>query len=552
MTPVTGKPRFEPSAFVWIGAAAVLGAYVAVLVRYSPLALQDYPTHLARARIIADLLFEHGAHFGAQFQFHWLAIPYVAGDLLTACAIEWLGVDRAAALWSVLVFLSLPAALLFYLSTTQIPRSAHALLILICAYLSTDWFFLMGFLEFRLGLAMTLVLLGVAEHVRRSPSAALFAAYALIATVGYLTHLAVLVFATVAVGTTTVVRLSQRRSRPGTEIGLLLPSALLLAWHFGFASAYRQPGDLVENGYVWGPWTAKVAGLATEFNRFHSHPDLVLFGLLLGALALYAGPVWRGVRLRAPALEYLLIAVVMIGLYAALPRGYSEAFYVDVRALPLAALFAILAVLAMARPQARGVSFALGAAAMLAALNLAYLTKHLDAHARWQARYREIVDAMPQGAHVLPVHASGREGHVIPTLYSYSFAIVDRDAVAPYVQTGDTGNPQKYVRYRNRPYAPEQFWYVRSGPPQVDWTRVGCAYEFILVDKPYDARRFPVPLEKVRENESAALLRLTPSIPARSDGVTPSCEQLAALAPVSRPHPGVNGPGGARRQRARS
>ncbi len=43
------------------------------------------------------------------------------------------------------------------------------------------------------------------------------------------------------------------------------------------------------------------------------------------------------------------MACTMLGLYFVLPMGYAEAYYVDVRALPLACLLLVAAILTFAR-----------------------------------------------------------------------------------------------------------------------------------------------------------------------------------------------------------
>ncbi len=85
---------------------SILLAYAGVLIWLSPLALQDYPNHLARVFVLSDLIFHHGAHFGEQFQYRFLAIPYILGDLLLAGAVALFGIGGAAALWTTVVFLS--------------------------------------------------------------------------------------------------------------------------------------------------------------------------------------------------------------------------------------------------------------------------------------------------------------------------------------------------------------------------------------------------------------------------------------------------------------
>src|SRR6195256_3576696 len=158
-------------------ALAVL-AYIAVLLWFSPLLLQDYPNHLARAQILADLLFRHGAEFGQSFRFHLLLTPYISGDLVLSSLVQVAGFKAAAAIWAILTFLSLPAAVYAYLRTRGASTEVTLLVLFISLYLSTDTFFVMGFFEFKLSIALVLVALAMVELLRQRWSGVRFGMFA--------------------------------------------------------------------------------------------------------------------------------------------------------------------------------------------------------------------------------------------------------------------------------------------------------------------------------------------------------------------------------------
>jgi hypothetical protein len=117
--------------------------------------------------------------------------------------------------------------------------------------------------------------------------------------------------------------------------------------------------------------------------------------------------------------------------------------------------------------------------------------------------------------------------------------------VIPYLFSGDRGDPMKYFRYRTRPYWPEEDWYVeqrkwRAGTPwtyrlqgqdytwrfayskrnfywepldlvPVDWNRVACQYDFLLMTLPADMSLIGVPTHSVRANNTAALVAVDKS-----------------------------------------
>jgi hypothetical protein len=60
------------------------------------------------------------------------------------------------------------------------------------------------------------------------------------------------------------------------------------------------------------------------------------------------------------------------------------------------------------------------------------------------------------------------------------------------------------------PYAPDAQWYrwQLKGDPAgaVNWNRVRCDYDFLLITEPFDARYIRVPTVTVASNEAAVLM----------------------------------------------
>jgi hypothetical protein len=228
-------------------------------------------------------------------------------------------------------------------------------------------------------------------------------------------------------------------------------------------------------------------------------------------------PLRRQLQRRAfmqPAvLEMLLLAGVFLCMYIVLPSTDGEASFLDLRALALVPLFVSIACLLL--PDARSSAYqsracpAIVLAALLALCNLAYLSSHLVKDNAWMAQYRTIIAAVPKGAKVLPLYPGNDE--LNPFMHAASFVVIDRQAVIPYLFSGNRGNPQTYFRYRHFPYAPSNTWYFPSDPPVSDanWRAVACGYDFLLLTKPLDLRRVHVATRPVIENASAALLAVT-------------------------------------------
>jgi hypothetical protein len=488
--------------------ATIATAYVVTLGWFTQFPFQDFPNHLTRATVLADLFFSHGATFGQMFEFHFMPVPYILGDVLLAGLVGIFGPTGAGVLWNSIVLLSWPAALLFLTYVTGVPRNGRLFVLFLSLYLATDWFFLLAFTQFRLGMALMVVALGVAHLLRLRWTAVRFAAFCALLIAGYFTHLVYVIFLAPCLIVTAAIRLYFRRASLRTELALIIPVLIVMLWHFGFADqAYRSEGSAPYT-WLWGTVGLKTFALQFEILRFGGRFAKVL--MLLFALVVAWG-LWRDLRwpalLRLPVVESLALAFTFLCIYFVLPSRYSQAAYVDVRALVLISLFVVLARVYLSE-DVRQPAIVLPLAAALALLNLGFLAIRVSDDDAWMKSYRELGARIPKGASVLPIYTSGREGAVSPRLHVSSYLVMDRAAVMPYLFSGDAGHPMKYFRYRNRPYAPTERWYNAILPEPVDWRAIACTYQFLLIGKPYDPSRIRIRTSTVAENESGALLKV--------------------------------------------
>jgi len=531
----------------WRIAVLVLlaGCYVGVLLYFSPLTLQDYPNHLARAVVMSDLMFDQGRQFGSVFELQYLFASYALGDWILAALVHFLGTSSAAAVWAVLVFLSLPLALLAYLRACRVPASSSILMLLLSLYLSTDVFLMRGFLSFRLAVAAVLLALAAIESLRQQWSPGRYLLLCVTVVIAYLTHLAAIAFIAVGLGATALVRMYLGSFRLWREASMWVPLACAVAWQALKASQFRRPDDLVTDSLFWGTVSGKFIQGASEFCRYMPSKDgLFLAGLIVCAVAAAAsrGRLTRREILRPQVLEAGALGIAFLAAFVALPSSYSEASFVDQRAMAMVPLFLVLACLRLSDgggvPDGPDVpdggrltertrspesahrsalprsfrsalsSVAWAAAILLVSFNLAYITKHIRTESHWLAQYREVVAKVPEHALVFPVHTAHAEGCIRPYLHAASFVVIDRQGATPYLFSGDTGAPMKYFRYRNRPYAPDEAWYTSHSAEQVDWKAIAATYPFLLVIKPYTPERIPVQGRIVSENGVATLIAL--------------------------------------------
>jgi len=491
--------------------------YMAVIAWFSPLVIQDYPNHLARALIMEDLLFHHGAVFGSDYQYHFLFTPYVLGDLMLAGLVAIFGLNAAGILWAILTFLSLPLSLLAYLRARQTSADVTVLMLLISLYLSTDTFFVMGFTEFRLSIAVVFVALALMELLRQRWSLTRYAAFVIVIIVSYLTHLAATVFIGAAIGVSAAWQVAFRRwvtfrqVRITREALLILPIVAMLAWHQLVAIHYRQPTDLFNQFSIWGTPEKKVRNLTWDFLRYNTYQELAALVLLVAFLGfalrerLFRDG-WS--RKGSQVFEPWAYAVLFLIMYVALPFAQAEASYIDVRTLALVPVFLILGLLNLPRRATSTGSAVHYLAIGLVAVNLAILTFHFRKNSIWSAHYREVVAKIPEHSHVLPIYTGVRVRDLLMYLHAGSFAVMDRHALIPYQFSGNVGSPMKYFRYEQLPYAPSEFWYHEAKDASVDWHRVSDTYRYALIMKPFSPARIPLQGHIVAQNDAVELLAL--------------------------------------------
>ena len=481
-------------------------SYIGVIAWFSPLVIQDYPNHLARGLIMEDLIFHHGAEFGSTYQYHFLFTPYVLGDLILAALVAVIGLSGAGAVWAIFTFLSLPLSLYAWLRARQTSADVTLLMLFISLYLSTDTFFVMGFTEFKLSVAIVFVALALMELLRRRWSLLRYVAFVAVVVASYLAHLAATVFIGAAVGASAAWGVVLRRARVVREILLMAPVVAALAWHELVAIHYREPTDLINQFSVWGTPAKKISRLIWDFLRYNIYQELVLLLLLAALLGLAFRE--RLPRKSPQVLEPLAYAGVFLILYIAVPFAQTEASYIDVRTLTLIPVFLILGLLNLPRrATSTGLVVHFLAIALVVA-NLAVLTYHFRKSSLWLTQYRDIVAKIPEHSDVLPIYTGGRNRNLYTYLHVGSFAVMDRHALIPYQFSGNVGSPMKYFRYEHLPYAPTEFWYEEGRDVNVDWHRIYATYQYALIMKPFSAARIPLRGRVVAENDTAELLAL--------------------------------------------
>lgn len=493
-------PRLVPLLFV--ATVVLIALYVSLLWSLDALPFEDTPNHITRAVVVADLLFRGGHRYGHAFQFDLSFTPYILGDLVLAPIVEVLGPYVAGRIWMILAAISLPASLALYLRLTG--HSAYSVLIatVLGLYLATDFFFVNGFGAFRIAIAGTVAAAAVGQHYLQGGSRRAFLAYIAILVAGYLNHFSGVVFSAAAVGAVAALMVLARRAPLTRAVHACVPFVAL-------GAAYLLASGEGEGTLRWRlPFASKVLRLASSFQRYDVATEAALAVLFIAACGLMVAR-WRGVRDSWPSFTAGILALVFLGVYVALPYQRGEITYIDVRAVPLITIFALLCAVAAAEQQGRR-SWGVAALALaLAGANWAVLRAHLRPANAEMAQYRSLARTIPPGSVVLPVVTRPRDGRAEPFDSAGALATIETGALTPYIFTGGA---QPYFKGPGLPWAPGEYWYLHRIDPG-DGEALARSYDFVIAMVPLDRRRLPMHTEEVARNEAAVLLRVVHSGP---------------------------------------
>jgi hypothetical protein len=249
----------------------------------------------------------------------------------------------------------------------------------------------------------------------------------------------------------------------------------------------------------------KLWRLVTPFYRYDWLVDgalLLGFAVLCGLL-LVRGRATRGDRRFVTAAS---LAVAFLAAYVAIPYSRGGVAAADARALPLVAIFGLLAALAAAERGGARTALATAIALVVAAANLAALSAHLLRDNAVMREYRSLAAQLPPGARVLPVASGARHGHTYPFQHAGAFATLDAGAYTPYLFSGAV---TPHFRYRAPIAVVGETWYPEGKTLNEDQrAAIASNFEYLLLFDPFDPARLAVGAEPVARNGVARLLRV--------------------------------------------
>jgi hypothetical protein len=446
------RTRFNPQL-----AKALLVALFAILllplwiVRYPP--LTDYPDYLARAFIITHLK-DPAYHFSSFYSTQWGPYPYLATDLSLIGLQHVLPAEVAGRVLLSICVVAVPLAGWWFLRQANPGHDALALWALLLCY---DPFFLDGFINFQLGLALCFFTLGSWLRYLGNPTARRWVALLALATCGYFTHLiSFAITGFVVLAFSLAQRLNLRQIF--WSWGLFVPGVIIyFLWH---RSSYDR-SELQFRGLAQKLFAARTELLHSYSLRFEPIAFWVIVACIFAA--------WLANREFRWNRTWLIVFLATVGLYLALPNALEGIWMIDVRLVP-ALFLLLLGVAKLGRRQ-----LALGVVAMLlCATRTVDVARNFISQQPTLRETQQAIQILPRNARVLPIINIDIVNDDLPHQFYahfWEYAIIERGVLAPFrldlqAQTSLRFDPEAYV-----PDDPETF------PP--DWNKACSNYDYI-------------------------------------------------------------------------
>ncbi len=453
---------------LWL--AVLINAAVVITVRYFP--YTDTTNHLARYVILSEI-WRGNPPFSAEFRL--LPTGYIGMDVigaLLAGLLPPLAVQRIVSL----VAVSLTPIAMYMLLRAKAPAARGWAVV--GALLAFNWFLLIGFTAYSIGVGLAILWIAGWWKHRHRPSAAgriLLIAGALAL---YSVHLSAAAVILVVVSIDTVLRLAPQRfdlrhaMRDGPACtGAAVILALGALWLTGKMIAPPGPLPAYEM-HVRSAWS-KLTHVFAPFYSFSPIQAAVLAGSYLLSLVLFGirhGLAWK----RDPI---VVAGFALFVLYLVFPATFMGAEDADVR-------FVLPALLLLFAGPVRGVRpkrFDLLVPLLGCLLHTGIVWHRAVAIDRELADMATILDLLPARSNVLPLVSDQRRNGRIPAYRHFvQWHTLNRQGRAPALFSGNGyGQHLAHFWIPDPLYHPGDHWGTRDFHA-LAWDRIREQYEFIL------------------------------------------------------------------------
>jgi hypothetical protein len=533
---------FRPHYLWWTALFTLCLILIAPLAAVDVPPLLDYPNHLARAYVLA-----HGRadlHLSQMYAPHWAIIPNLAIDLILPPLLLILPVHTAGRVLLAVTLVLPVIGTILYSQSVFGRRSYWPLAGCLVAY---NGLFLLGFVNFQLGIGLALICAAAWRRLRETRPVAAVALGMASAVVLFFSHLMGLLFFLILLLSHEVERFrnghqqghsrtaSLRRAAWSIPI-ILVPSALYATSAFG-----DQAADI-----SWNTWPEKLIHAVMSVVNYNLPLDIATACFIAAALLTLAT-----LRLIVAPLGSLIALAAVAVLFSVCPFGFKGTGYVDARFAVMFGFLLFGAILPVRLPKKSAllVGFAMVA---LFGLRTAQTAAVWNAHNRDLDQLRSAMSAVEPGSRVLLAAVSPEEAS--PTQQDFlrrrslsdgsrldghtaALLLIERHAFWPFLFANREQQPVELrspyreiaqrtagipdVRLLSAPiYEPGD---VARFPLEGQWS---CCYDYVLLMAAGNQPEFHHPnLESLYQSDYASVFRVkqhAPFVPVGDNGQIPA------------------------------
>jgi hypothetical protein len=454
-----------------LAAVTVLPIWV---VKYPP--LLDYPNHLASSYVLAHL--HDSLPFHSWYSAEWGLYPYVAMDVMLRALQFLLPIEMAGRVYLTLAVLALPAAMWFFLRQANPGEDAIACWALVGTH---NIFFLLGYLNFCVGLAFVFLALGLCLKWCARPTQLSWLCAMLAITATYFSHLIAFGIAGIAITAYCVFARQSVRS-------------LLLTWLMFLPGAccYLYSARIMEkqhSGFVFLDLSDKIDNL---HGIMHGYSDALDY-VTLAALGVFFLGGWFRNREFGWNRRWVGVGAVLVAAYFLLPWAYGDGSDLDVRVLPV--LFGIILALARVGRRARWLAPLVLALFFVRVANVSYNYRSMQPELKGLAAS---FDHTFSNARVLPIIQAEKDSDALHHAFAHfwAYGVIRRNWFSPYLFELPGLNPLKVVQSS---YTLDGFWEL-DYQETPDWQAIQTDYDFVWS---YNAPQYDAGLMKIGTLEYA-------------------------------------------------
>ncbi len=449
---------------------AVLVVLPVWCVKYPP--LLDYPNHLASSYVLVHL-HDPSLPFREWYGAKWGFYPYLAMEVSLRFLQALMNVELAGRIYLTMALLALPLATWFFLRQANRGQDAVAFWALVATH---NIFFLLSYLNFYVSLSFCFLSLGLWLKWLARRRAILWLATLLSVTALYFSHLVTFAFSCVAVTVywfaLYVWRGSGSRGE-ATAIGKPGWRSLLLTWAFFVPGAlfYLLSARVIEKqsaGFIFLNFEDKLDNLHGLMHGYSDRLDSVTLALFAAWLVL----AWLGNREFRWNRRWLAVAIVLFGIYWAMPWAYGDGSDLDVRVLPI--FFGIT--LAIIAPGRRGWLLA----PLVMALFLLRVGNVVENYRTAQPELKGLAGSFQvteYNARVLPIIQADPDSDALhhPFAHFWAYGVIRRHWFSPYLFELRGLNP---LRITHDSYTLDGFWDL-TYKETPDWGSIQEDYDYV-------------------------------------------------------------------------